>query len=270
MSDNNPEEDLGGAIDDSAAEERSAPLELDAGKLVVFANPEKKGMARLGVEEYMPMATSRILLSAMPGCGKRNLIFNILHRMRPSPSVVHLVHHDPHCREYDSVTDMGIPLIQYSPDELPTLENIDNPYDDPSPDKGILDNPLIILDEITADSLTKQNQHRFERLVNHACTHRNATLICSVQSLLNVPPKARRGFNQYALWKQVDKGLNKMIASRASMTPETLDDLFQLCKDRHDFIYIDLDAPHDGQWRYRLNFLEPITIVPGGGEKKQE
>lgn len=231
--------------------------------LVIYDNPEKRGRVRLGEESYMPHATSRILLSAMPGCGKRNLIFNILHRMRPPPSVVHLVHHDPHCTEYNSIIDMGIPLIMYSPDNMPTLENIDKPFGDEAEDeKRPLDNPLIIIDEVTNDSLGKIGSHRFERLVNHACTHRNATLICSIQSLMSIPPKARRGFNHFALWKQADKQLNKLVADRASIKPETLEDLFGLCHDKHDFIYVDLDSPHDDQWRYRLNFIEPITICP--------
>jgi len=241
--------------------------------LVIYENPEKKGKTRLGQEEYMPNSTSRILMSAMPGCGKRNLIFNIIHRMKPPPSVVHLVHHDPYCTEYNSIIDMGIPLIMYSPDNFPTLENIDDPFgeederdeeskEDGGKEKKPLDNPLIIVDEITNDSLGKQGSHRFERLVNHACTHRNATLMCSIQSLMSIPPKARRGFNHFALWKQADKQLNKLVADRASIKPNTLEDMFELCKDKYDFIYIDLDSPHDSQWRYRLNFIEPITIIP--------
>lgn len=228
--------------------------------LIIYENPEKKGKVRLGSEVYMPNATSRILLSAMPGCGKRNLIYNILHRMKPPPSVVHLVHHDPHCTEYNSIINMGIPLLMYSPDNFPTLSNIDNPFEDEN--TLPLQNPLIIVDEITNDSLGKIGSHRFERLVNHACTHRNATLVCSIQSLMSIPPKARRGFNHFALWKQADKQLNKLVADRASIKPETLEDMFELCKDKHDFIYVDLDAPHDSEWRYRLNFIEPITIKP--------
>lgn len=230
--------------------------------LIIYDNPEKKGKIRMGEEPYMPYNTSRILLSAMPGCGKRNLIFNILHRMKPPPSIVHLVHHDPHCTEYDSIIDMGIPLLIYGPDNFPTLNNIDNPYEDESVEKKPLDNPLIIVDEITNDSLGKIGAHRFERLVNHACTHRNATLLCSIQSLMSIPPKARRGFNHFALWKQADKQLNKLVADRASIKSETLEDMFELCRDKYDFIYIDLDSPHDSEWRYRLNFLEPITIIP--------
>lgn len=243
---------------EESTDDAAEPIEAD--KLIIFSNPEKKGTTRLGVEEYMPNATSRILMSGMPGSGKRNLIFNIIHRMRPPPSCIHLVHHDPETIEYNAVNDMGIPLLIYDPEDMPTMQNIENPFDeDPAPS---LNNPLIIFDEITTDSMGKKGTHRFERLVNHTCTHKNATMICSIQSMMNIPAKARRGFNHFALWKQADKLLNKLIADKASIRPETLEDMFELCKDKFDFIYIDLDSPHDGEWRYRLNFIEPISIVP--------
>jgi len=252
---NNSEESNESEISHEEIEE-----ELDKDKLIIFNNPEKRGVTRLGIEEYMPNATSRILLSSMPGSGKRNLIFNIIHRMKPPPSCVHLVHHDPSTIEYNPILDMGIPLIVYDAEDMPTFKNIENPFDEDEP--PALNNPLIIVDEITTDSMGKKGSHRFERLVNHACTHKNATMICSIQSMMNIPPKARRGFNHYAIWKQADKRLNNIIADRASIRPETLEDMFELCKDKYDFIYVDLDSPHDSQWRYRLNFIEPIMIIP--------
>src|ERR1700744_3213399 len=143
--------------------------------LIIFNNPEKKGKCRLGLEDYMPNSTSRILLSAMPGCGKRNLIFNILHRMIPPPSVVHLVHTDADCTEYDHISEMGIPLLVYTPDNFPTIQNIDDPFgeeeveptdEEKKTTKKPLQNPLVIVDEVTTDALGRVGCHRFERLVN--------------------------------------------------------------------------------------------------------
>lgn len=260
-------------------EETQTQQELPGDTLVIFDNPEKRARKRLGPEDYMPYATSRILLSAMPGSGKRNLIFNILHRISPPPRVIHLVHHDPECTEYDHVSEMGIPLLIYTPDNFPTLANIDDPFgddleaeserenssDEEKNEKNEKNPPhsVIIIDEVTNGGLNKISAHRFERLVNHACTHRNATLICSAQSLMEIPAKVRRGFNNFALWKQADEQLNKMVARRCSIKPQTLEDMFELCRDKYDFIYIDLDAPHDSEMRYRLNFISPIIINKG-------
>lgn len=249
---------------------KNLPTDSDQNHIIIFPNPEKVCKVRLGMEDYMPNSSSRILLSAMPNCGKRNLILNIIHRMVPKPSVCHIVHCDPLTIEYDCLSEMGIPVIMYEPTDFPTLANIENPFgddseldsdDDSDVGKEIkFDNPLVIVDECTQDQLGKLGCHRLERMVNHICTHRNTTLICSIQSLLNLPPKARRGFNHLVLWKQADKDVNRMSAQRASIEPEMLADMFELCNSKYDFIWIDLDQPHDSKWRYRLNFYEPIII----------
>ena len=235
--------------------------------IYIFPNPEKSGKIRLGNDDYMPNVGSRILLSAMPNCGKRNLILNLIHRMTPKPSIVHIVHCDPLTIEYDCLQDMGIEFLMYDPSDFPTVENIDNPHgaieteeEGEVEEKKIFDNQLVILDEVTTDQLGKVGSHRFERLVNFVCTHRNTTLICSIQSLLNIPPKARRAFNHYILWPQADTAVNQMAASRASVPHEVLNDLFTLCKSKYDFIWIDLDSERDSPYRFRLNFYEPITV----------
>lgn len=256
--------------------------------LIVFPNPEKKAKFRLGLEEYMPMSSSRILLSGMPGSGKRNVILNLIHRMMPKPSVVHLVHCDPHTIEYDCISEAGMPLLVYEPSDFPTIENIDHPdileqssssdssdedesegadnkpkeskKDKKKPDP--LQNPLVIIDEVTSDQLGKIGASRFERMVNHVATHRNTTVVCSIQSLLNIPPRSRRAFNHFVLWKQADKAVDQMAANRSGIPYEILYDMFGLCRDPHDFIWIDLDTSHDDTWRYRLDMISPIIIEP--------
>lgn len=255
-------------------EKSTAPVDTEDA-IIVFPNPEKGTRVRLGPEEYMPMSSSRILLSGLPGVGKRNVILNLIHRMKPSPSCIHLVHCDPTTIEYDCLNDMNIPMIVYQPGDFPTIKNIEEPVDqssesadeeadDPDATRSKkappLQNPLVIIDEITTDQLGRMGQHRFERLVNHVATHRNCTVICSIQSMLNIPPKCRRAFNHFALWKQADHAVDQMAAGRSGISYEVLRDMFGLCRDHHDFIWIDLDAGHDSPWRYRLNFLSPIIV----------
>lgn len=252
-----------------------APGALDgvppSGVMVIYPNPEKQGCIKLGMDEYMPNITSRVLLSGPPGSGKRNVILNIISRIIPPPSVCHIVHQDPNTIEYDIIGEWGIPCKIYGPTDFPTLKNLDDPWSDdeaPEADDGertggkLLDNQLVVVDEITADAMGKKGCHRFERLVNHGCTHRNTTLLCSIQSAVSLPASVRRGFNHFALWKQPDQMLNKMLAQRCSMRPEMLDDLFGLLRDPHEFIWIDLDSGPDSPWRYRLGMMEPITIEP--------
>lgn len=270
--DDNTQPDPAG--DNTAMEDPINNIITPTDGLVIFPNPEKSNRFKLGDEEFMPMSSSRILLSAMPGCGKRNVILNIIYRMKPKPTHVHLVHCDPSTIEYDCLGDLGIPFSIYSPSEFPTLENIENPNggelgdpddedaeEDADDDKPILSNPLVIVDECTHDQLGTHGSSRFERMVNHVCTHRNTTLICSIQSLINIPPKARRGFNHLVLWKQADKSVNQMAAVRAGVPYDMLCDLFELLKTKYDFIWIDLDQDIDNPWRFRLNMISPISII---------
>jgi len=243
--------------------------------LIIFSNPEKGVRTRLGMEEYMPNSCSRILLSGLPGSGKRNVILNIIHRMKPKPSAIHLVHCDPNTIEYDCLNELGVPVLYYDPKDFPTIKNIEAPIEEIAQDESqydadedessaddlpVLQNPLVIVDEVTSDQLGKVGAHRFERLVNHVATHRNTTVICSIQSLLNIPAKSRRAFNHIALWKQADRAVDQMAAQRSGIPYEMLTDLFGLCSSPYDFVWIDLDSHHDSCWRYRLDFISPIVI----------
>jgi hypothetical protein len=248
-------------------------IKLDHDKVIIFKNPDKKTRVRLGPEDYMPYNGSRILLSGPPNSGKRNLILNIIYRMQPRPSAIHIVHNDPYTTEYDILSDLNIPIFIYGPQDMPDKTNIVEAIDiEEGMDEQILNdtnnknkqlsvNPIIIVDEITHDNLNNICRHRFERIVNEICTHCNTLLLCSIQSLLNIGPKCRRGFNQYILWRQCDDQLNKLIANRTSMKPEILDDLFKLCSSNFDNITIDLDSDRDSEWRYRLNYIYPIEFI---------
>jgi hypothetical protein len=89
--------------------------------------------------------------------------------------------------------------------------------------------------------------------------------MCSIQSLLNIPPKCRRAFNHFVLWPQTDGEVNKMVARRAGIKPEVLDDLFQACRNKYDNIWVDTDADEGSLWRYRRNLMSPITVSGPGG-----
>jgi hypothetical protein len=121
--------------------------------------------------------------------------------------------------------------------------------------------PLVIVDECTDDTLPADSKHRLERLLNYCSTHRNTSVICSIQSALSLPPRARRAFDHYALWPQPDKSASTMAATRAGIPPGMLQDLFGLCTDRHDSIWVDTTRPQDDSYRYRLNMLWPIRAT---------
>lgn len=255
------------------------PTDPSDNSFIVFKHPYKVKRVRLGPARYMPLSSTRLLLSGPPNSGKRNLILNILFKMLPPPSCVHVCHFDSSNSEYDALYENGIPLIMYDHNDLPQTANIEEPdeIEEGAPEdekeylcdsnKRLSANPVIILDEITNDILDDENRKRFERIVNYIATHKNTFVICSIQSLLNIPPRCRRGFNNYALWKQSDQALNKMVATRAGVESNVLSDLFSLCQTQYDFIYIDLEVTSDDPYRYRLNWTAPIDVEPLKTEK---
>jgi len=256
---------------------------LENDKIYVFANPDKKARIRLGDNDYMPFIGDRILYSGPPNVGKRNMILNLMFRIDPPPDSIHLIHYDPDTIEYDILKSLPSRIYQWSPQDFPTInslihpesddessaeepnsvvsqadqESIDKPIDEISP----LSNHVVIVDEVTSDQLGKVGAIRFERLINYGCTHKNITLLTSIQSMMNLPARCRRGFNCFCLWKQNDLALNKLVSRRAGIKPEVLEDLFQLCESPYDCIYIDTNYSEVDPMRFRLNMINPITII---------
>jgi hypothetical protein len=257
---------------------------------VVFENPEKHLSRPSGPEPWLPFWPFRLLCSGPPGCGKRNLLLNLIMRLDPPPTSVHLVHCDPDTVEYDLLAALGAPMYVYEPEDFPTVANIEAP--DPiaigaGPDVGdaseaddapldgsedaedsaawaarVAAAPLVIVDEVTKDALGPVGAARFERLMNHVSTHRNCSVICSIQQPTLLPPKCRRGFNHFALWPQADTGATTMAALRSGVPAALLHELFaDLCRDRHDSIWVDTTRPPDSEYRFRLNMATPIRAA---------
>lgn len=251
----------------------------DSRRLLIFDNPEKRGARRAGPHAAAPDWPFRLLLSGPPGSGKRNLLLNLIFQLlEPPPSAIHIVHYDPDTIEYDALEDLGVPMYYYSAEDFPCSENLERPEDprvgehdgsssgaeddalpsepDTSGDWGAC--PLVIVDEITDDSLSPESKHRLERLLNYCSTHRNTSVACSIQSALSLPPRARRAFDHYCLWPQPDRTASTMAATRAGVPPGMLQELFGLCADRHDSIWVDTTKGADDPYKYRLNMLCPI------------
>lgn len=270
---------------------QGAPRALNR-TLLIFENPDKLGDRPSGIDEAMPRWPFRCVFSGPPGCGKRNLILNLVYRLHPPPSAIHIVHIDPDTTEYSCLEELGVPIYIYSPEDFPTIENIQDP--DPAPigdsevdpvsleageggaakgpmvDPEAVDesvdlgsDPLVIVDEVTSDVLPPAMKSRFERLMNFGSSHKNTSVVCSIQSVVNLPPKVRRGFNNFCLWQQPDTAATTMAATRAGVPPAMLNEMFEgLCVDRlHDSIWVDCTQPPDSPWRFRLNFLTPIRAA---------
>lgn len=293
------------AVEPSTADATAAPAEGPGGggrakdaaqrpTLLVFDNPDKTGVRPSGDGPFMPSWPFRLLLNGPPGSGKRNMLMNVVFRLDPPPSAVHICHYDSDTIEYDELAQLGAPMYYYATDDFPQADNLSEPdlpddwgagakAPEGEPEETEEEaaarqeafvaelraaevrrrgaSPLVIVDELTKDVLPRESASKFERLVNYCSTHRNTTVMCSIQDVVGLPPKVRRAFNQFCLWKSPDRGATVMAANRVGVPPRMLDELFQLCESRHDSIWVDATQPPDSPWRFRLNFLCPIRAT---------
>lgn len=257
--------------------------------LLLFDNPDKVAARPSGEDGAMPLWPFRLLLAGPPGVGKRNMLLNLAFRLNPRPSSIHIVHVDPETPEYEVLEELGVPMYYWDAEDFPTVDDIANPpeasigaageTENPIGEEEAVDaplgappeaegrssrkrtSPLVVIDEITSELLSARGRSRLERLMNFGSTHRNVSVCYSIQAVTNVPPKARRAFNQFCLWNQPDTAASAMAATRAGIPPAMLQQLFELCYDRHDSIWIDCDRHPDSEFRFRLNFLTPITAT---------
>lgn len=226
----------------------------------------------------MPFNTTRVLLSGVPGVGKSSVIRNILERVTPKFTSIHLVHLDAVGQhEYDYLYDLCPSVYVYGPKEYPSLHNIDDPdgeldSDSDGESSGDSDGdkrspkaerPCLIMDEITSDVLSPEGRTRFERMLGFAATHRNMPVFVSIQNMMAIQPKCRRLFDWFCLWRGPDREAHKVASSKAGVDMDIMNGLFDLCKSRFDFITVDCSRPPDDPYRYRLNLISPIEIVEG-------
>jgi hypothetical protein len=236
--------------------------------LIIFKNPDKLITRSSGTTIDMPQWPFRLVCAGPPNSGKGNMLLNLIFQLHPPPSAIHIIHYDPHTTEYNKLEDIGVPIYYYDYNHFIRDEDITEPEivstgdiekDEIISNINFASDPLVIIDEITRDLISNESEMRWERLMNFTSSHRNTTVLCSIQSLVNLPPKVRRAFNQYVLWKQTDKSSNTLAATRAGIPPEMLNELFQLCHDKYDSIWIDCDRSMDDVYRFRLNMSIPIT-----------
>lgn len=234
----------------------AAPQELqgdgDKDRVMVFANPDKKGhKTKSGVAEWLPAWPARMLFTGPPNSGKRNALLNVVMRMEP-PDRIMVLHIDPESKEYRILERLvgKENVTYYTPDDPPKFEEIEG--DDAR--------TMLIVDETPTKSLAKKDQTDIERLCNYGSTHKNCSIFFCFQELTNISPNIRRSFNHFVMQKAADDAMVKAAAHRIGVPPEELMDLLSMCKKPTDNIWVDATVEPKSRWRYRLNLTRPIWM----------
>lgn len=155
-----------------------------------------------------------------PNSGKTTAAKNIILRQTKPFKRLYVIHCSPDStNEYK---DVDAVMLRCFPD----------PHHWPGRDKT-----LVIVDDVELNSLSKHQFKCLDRLFGYVSTHQNVSVILCAQDAFNTPAIVRRCSNLWVLWPCKD--IDQMTAIGRKCGVE-LKDLFPLCKNPRDSIWIDL------------------------------
>jgi hypothetical protein len=171
---------------------------------------------------------TRAVLTAPPNCGKSTVVKNLLMRAEPPFQHVIICHCDNnYTQEYDDISE-GV-------EEFELIDNI------PPPEsfEGLV-KTLVILDDLEFKGMSKDQKRNLDRLFGYVSTHKNCSVYLCSQDAFNIPPIVRRCSNLFVLWKSPDLLSMSQLAGRTGLKADELSELFSLCKEHHDSVWLDI------------------------------
>lgn len=217
---------------------------------IYWSNIEKE-QHHPALSTEVPAHPSRIGLFAPPNSGKRSLALNIIAAVqaskRPFNGKIHVVTQESESDEWEVLDDHpgGFEQSSYRDDGLPSSEDFDRNVKN-----------LLILDEISFLSMSKQDKSALERAFNFISSHRSVTIILMAQDGFSIPISVRRSLTHVCLWKSpvqtTAQAYSRMLGEPIGQLQKTF------CRSRHDALCIDLSG--EGEL-LRLNWSEPIRRV---------
>lgn len=200
-------------------------------KLFVLKNPDKAFHEKWTQSRNMLNIPHpfQCLLLGRPNCGKTSTVKNILIRQNPPFERMVVVHCSPdYTKEYD---DCDAQIVE----EIPPREDFDCGK-----------KTLVVLEDIDFKNLSKEQKHRLNRMYGNWSTHNSISIISTSQDFFELDPIVRRCTNLWVLWPGIDLNEMSQIARKVGLNTNKLTTLFNLCKTKHDSIWIDQTkgSPH--------------------------
>lgn len=214
--------------------------------LIIFDNPDKVGSGQpSGEPPWMPSWPFRALLIGPPGSGKRNAALNLIWRLDPPPSHIHIVHIDADTKEYKTLEDLA-DVTMYTPEDPVSFKELEG------------DRPLVIVDEVPSKMLAGEPLRELTQLLTYGSTHRSCSVIMMFQNLTSIDVAQRRMFNFFCIWPNVDDAVLNLTAHRIGVPPEEMKELMSICRHPRDFLTVDASRQPNDPYRFRLNMMYPI------------
>ena len=88
--------------------------------------------------------------------------------------------------------------------------------------------------------MNKEQKRNLDRLFGYVSTHKNISVMLCSQDAFNIPPIVRRCSNLFVLWKSPDVLSMALLASKTGLTSDELRELFGMCVETKDSIWIDI------------------------------
>jgi hypothetical protein len=165
----------------------------------------------------------RAILIGRPNCGKSMVAKNLILKQKPEFKRLVVVHCDPdYTKEYD---DTGVQPIA----EIPSVSYFDGE-----------DKTLVILDDLDFKNLSRQQEHRLNRLYGNWSTHKNISIILCSQDCFQLKPIVRRLANVWIIWKPTTKRHLIDVSNAAGIEPKFMSDMFKNhINDPHSALWLD-------------------------------
>lgn len=220
-------------------------------KLIIIPNPDKTWHEKWypGRLKWNVPHPSRILLLGECDKGKTLIGKNFALHQHPPFETITVVHEDvpdsddsddEGTEEYDDFD--GVEMLS----KIPPRKHFDRKKKN-----------LIILDDINFDNMSKEQQYRLNRLYGTWSTHRNITVISCSQRFFDIPKIVRKTTNFWVLWKGDDLDDRAMTARKIGMSSDKLNELFKLCDDNYDSLWI--DRTKNSPYKIRKNGIHIIN-----------
>ena len=176
-----------------------------------------------------------------PNSGKSTIVKHLIMHADPEFEEIYIIHCDPEgTAEYDDLGDEVVITGEIPPPDV-WNEEIKS---------------LVVLDDLEFKGMDKQQLRNLDRLFGYVSTHKNKSVVLCAQDPFNVPPCVRRMSNLWVLWKQRDLDALAQVARKTGMTARQFRELFVLCQNPHDSIWLDM-TDHSPA-RVRLNGFKHI------------
>ena len=165
----------------------------------------------------------RCCLLGSPGVGKGVCVKNMIVRAKPEFEEIYIIHPDAeYTKEWEDVDAFML-------SEIPS----------PSEFEGKV-KTLIVIDDLELKNLSKEQKTNLDRLFGYVSTHKNISVMCTLQDAFNCPPSVRRCTNLFILWRVTDMDSLAMLSRKVGMSCDEFKYIFKhICKEHHDSLWID-------------------------------